>query len=462
DITGLTTKKYFKCEVSYKYAPTISSTVVYVERTTQPVISINTQPTNSTIAHDAETPTLRVVASVINANTSQLRYQWYSSNNSNNSFTRINNATSSTYKVDNATTTKKYYKCEISAQNAQTITSNVVYVERTQAPVVPPPPATPVLSFRTHPANVTVPYVETTTTLTVAVDVANPTNGVQPSYKWYNSDNQNGSWSLINNATQASYTYNVSSLAHSVKKYFKCEVNYDRATAITSNVAYVQRGVPAGPTPEQIQAAIVEWNRKDVEQQTLEFNEAIVVSTIKTKIRDHMLKNGGMGNYFTSNIEEIADNASSQEREARNALQELFNNYNIDNISTKPIFTNNGDDFMTLKGTFRTPTTPVVPGISKDNLTEVSKYLSHDVSSASSKIANYEFYSVEKESFGIEILSDLTLKLSIWRSDPNFMIKFSTKDNKTYYIRFNWIVSLNDSTFFPGLTEFVKTTLLKL
>ncbi|MEG2245796.1 MAG: hypothetical protein RSC02_02480, partial [Malacoplasma sp.] len=79
-----------------------------------------------------------------------------------------------------------------------------------------------------------------------------------------------------------------------------------------------------------------------------------------------------------------------------------------------------------------------------------------------SKIANYEFYSVETDSVEIEILPDLTLKLSIWRSTPNFVIKFSTKDNKTYYIRFSWYVSLNDSTFFPGLTEFVKTTLLKL
>ncbi|MEG2464207.1 MAG: hypothetical protein RSA87_03410, partial [Malacoplasma sp.] len=231
---------------------------------------------------------------------------------------------------------------------------------------------------------------------------------------------------------------------------------------ITSNVAYVQRGVPAGPTPEQIADAIQKYNWRDSAEKTQEFNDAIVVSTIKTKIKDHMLKNGGMGNYFTSNIEEIADNASSQEREARNALQELFNNYNIDNISTKPVFTNNGDDFMTLKGTFRTPTTPVLPGVSKDNLTEVSKYLSHDVSSVSSKIANYEFYSVETDSVEIEILPDLTLKLSIWRSTPNFVIKFSTKDNKTYYIRFSWYVSLNDSTFFPGLTEFVKTKLLKL
>ncbi|MEG1353735.1 MAG: hypothetical protein RSC65_02060, partial [Malacoplasma sp.] len=461
DITGLTTKKYFKCEVSYKNALTIISNVVYVEKTTQPIINISTQPTNHTIAHDADTPTLTVAASIVNANTSQLRYQWYSSNNPTNSFTRINNATSSTYKVDNATTTKKYYKCEVSAQNAQTVSSNVVYVERTQGPVTPP---TPILSFRTHPANVTVPYVETTTTLTVAVDVANPTNGVQPSYKWYNSDNQNGSWSLINNATQASYTYNVSSLVHSVKKYFKCEVNYERAIAITSNVAYVQRGVPAGPTPEQIQAAIAEWNRKDVVQQTQEFNSLMANSANNEKIKNHMLKNGGMANFFTANVAPIAENADDHYRKAQNGLTEAFGKYNIDNIATKPVFEDDGNNFMSLKGVLNTRPSggQLLPNTPKDNINNASRYLFHNISSLGTYIEGYNFYSIDTDSYEIEIQSDFTLKLTNFRSWYNFMISGASTSLLTFHLRYNDSIFFNNETLFPGLTEFVKTRLLKL
>ncbi|MEG2198378.1 MAG: hypothetical protein RRZ34_00790 [Malacoplasma sp.] len=476
DITGLTTKKYFKCEVSYKYAPTISSTIVYVERNMQAVISISTQPTNHTIAHDADTPILTVAASVVNSNTQQLSYQWYSSDNSNNGFVHINNATSSSYKVDNATTTKKYYKCEISSENAETITSNVVYVERSQAPVVPPPPIqiTPILSFIIQPSSVTVPYSneENIATLNVAVDVANPVDGVQPSYKWYISDNGNTGWTLIANTNQSTYTHDVSSLPELVKKYFKCEVNYDRATPITSNVAYVQRGLSTGPTPDEIRAAITAWNNKDFDVKTKEFNSLMASPTNNEKIKNYMLKQNSIGYpgiayFFAANTTPPLDNASQHYRDAQNGLLDAFKKYNIDNIAAKPIFADNGNNFMSLKGIFnpkKPPQHQVLPHTPIDNINEESRYLYHDISSLGTYVREYNFFSVETGSYDINIQSDFTLKLSNFKWQSNFIISGSAMDaNHTpFYLRYNSDILMNNATLFPGLTEFVKTTLLKL
>lgn len=243
NISNLVTRKYFRCKVSYKYAYPVFSTVALVEKTTSPVISVIKHPESQTIAYNAETPLLTVVANIVNPTTENLSYQWYSSTNGNDNWTRIQNATAPTYKVESATTVKKYYRCELSYVGAKTITTNVAFVKRDDPSVLPPTPA-PTLTFTRQPISTAVSYEEVTLTLDVAVRVDNLISGIEPTYQWFISDSISGNFTPISNATQPVFLYTLNSQAHSIKKYFKCEVNYIRATAITSDVVFVYRDPP--------------------------------------------------------------------------------------------------------------------------------------------------------------------------------------------------------------------------
>ncbi|MEG2198379.1 MAG: hypothetical protein RRZ34_00795 [Malacoplasma sp.] len=99
----------------------------------------------------------------------------------------------------------------------------------------------PILSFVSQPSSVTMSHNDDSTILSVNVNIANQTLGVQPSYQWFVSTTENSNWKPIANVNQSSYVYHVNDSQDFTKKYFKCEVSYKNAQTISSNVAYVER-----------------------------------------------------------------------------------------------------------------------------------------------------------------------------------------------------------------------------
>ncbi|MEG2476534.1 MAG: hypothetical protein RSA40_03280 [Malacoplasma sp.] len=225
-------KKYFKCTISYKYANSVTTSVVSVVRTSKSSINISAQPTSTDIAYSTGTSshTLSVTAAVVNpANGKSLTYQWKESDSETGTFANITtNGTSNTYTIANvAVGSKKYYKCVITYDGATTVETNVVYVAKA---------AKPVITIGTQPTAVNLNHSQTTATLTVVATVANSTAGL--TYQWQSAATQDGQFANIDSATSS--TYSLTNIAVG-SKYYKCIVSSTNAESVTSSVVAVTR-----------------------------------------------------------------------------------------------------------------------------------------------------------------------------------------------------------------------------
>ncbi|MEG1353817.1 MAG: hypothetical protein RSC65_02500 [Malacoplasma sp.] len=236
DATNLIGKKYFKCTISTQFIPPLDSNIVFVEKIPAPTLNITSQPTDTTLPFVESTKTLTVAAAITDSIAGQsLSYQWFTSDTAveNGTWTAIVDATNPSYQYDVGDFfEKKYFKCVISYQHANSVTSNIVFVQRTPAPVI---------SITSQPTDVLLPFEQRSANLSVVTSIANSVSGTNPSYQWYESDTSdaNGTWALISSATSANYTYDATNLVG--KRYFKCEIRYANAATITSNIVNVNR-----------------------------------------------------------------------------------------------------------------------------------------------------------------------------------------------------------------------------
>ncbi|MEG2245468.1 MAG: hypothetical protein RSA40_01710 [Malacoplasma sp.] len=220
-------KKFFKCIIGYEYADSISSDVIHIEKKLNPVISINSQTPSMTLSNLATGITISVEASVANGLIDHnLSYQWYQSNSisENAVWEVITNATSDKYIYNTVQNiqplVKKYFKCKISYQSAISIESEPIYIERSNPPT---------LSFNSEPQDVILPLDDTSSsvTLTVDVNVSNPIYGEEPNYVWLQSNDMNGGGTVPAPNTMNKPTYDVQINSSPFKKYYRCIVSYN-------------------------------------------------------------------------------------------------------------------------------------------------------------------------------------------------------------------------------------------
>ncbi|MEG2198376.1 MAG: hypothetical protein RRZ34_00780, partial [Malacoplasma sp.] len=147
--------KYYKCIVNSANAVQVISNTAHVSRVVEPsVIHISNQLSNQTLAFDATTATAFTITATVTPTVEgqELTYQWQISDSTDGVFTNIDGATSATYMpTDLASITpevKKYYKCIVSYTNAESKSSNVVYIERSPQEITPPPPPPPPIRIR--------------------------------------------------------------------------------------------------------------------------------------------------------------------------------------------------------------------------------------------------------------------------------------------------------------------------
>ncbi len=224
---------YYYCVVSAEGLQSVTSSVATVVVTGQviPVISIITQPAAATTVTEGDAAAkLDIDASVTEG--ASLQYQWYSNTTAQTSGgTAIAGATSKTFAIPGTLTPGTYYYyCIVSAQGAQSVTSNV-------ATVTVAGKSAPVISIITQPKTTsTVPQGDTTHTLEIK---ANVTLDAALQYQWYsNTTAQNTGGTKIDGATSA--TFAIPGTLTPGTYYYYCVVSAAGAQSVTSTVAAVE------------------------------------------------------------------------------------------------------------------------------------------------------------------------------------------------------------------------------
>ncbi|MEG1821277.1 MAG: hypothetical protein RR201_03460, partial [Malacoplasma sp.] len=172
-------KEYYKCIISSPNIITVETSVAFIAKIAQPIITISSHPTDVNLAFTDTTASLSVTAAITNQQA--LSYQWQSSSNQTTGFVDISGANLATYTLNSNEVaalvpgTKKYYKCIVSSPNAEPVTSNAAFIIRALQPVI---------TFTTQPNNVDLSAAQTSATLTANATIANGVNGQSISYKW--------------------------------------------------------------------------------------------------------------------------------------------------------------------------------------------------------------------------------------------------------------------------------------
>jgi hypothetical protein len=194
-----------------------------------PVISIRSQITSppGTLIEGSITGSLAVSATATEGAT--LAYQWYTNTTeSNTGGSKIDGATNASYTLPTDLMAGTYYYfCEVSAERAASVRSQVATVTVNVRPV-------PVITITTQP---TVPTglvegsIPAGTNLTVAATV---TLGATLSYQWYTRNPPTDeAYTAIEGATEATYTL-PADLVAGVHRYY-CVVNASDATPVDSD-----------------------------------------------------------------------------------------------------------------------------------------------------------------------------------------------------------------------------------
>ncbi|MEG0991926.1 MAG: hypothetical protein RSE26_01765 [Malacoplasma sp.] len=323
--------------------------------------------------------------------------------------------------------------------------------------------AQPVINIGTQPSNKIASDTSQVVTLSVNATIANPIGEqTTPNYQWYMSDtndaNNATSWELINGARSSEYPYDATNLTTSTKKYFRCLISYQYTDIMASNVVSVEKQTTStGPTTEQIAAAVTTFNAKTKDEKLKLYNDIMANTSNNTKIKDYIMKQGGMGKFFTTNA---TAPTNGNDLASFNFFKAFLTTYNTSIISsTNPIFTpTNGEPFMNIKG--------VKEG--SNNMNTTSTYVTHDLSAiTNSAFSSYSFYSPTSASISdITMSNDFSISMTLTTSDVsnNFIFKIISiaTNKKEWDINYKSTITFNNSTLFPGMSEYVKTNILSL
>ncbi|MEG0992205.1 MAG: hypothetical protein RSE26_03305 [Malacoplasma sp.] len=337
-----------------------------------------------------------------------------------------------------------------------------VVIDGHSTPIIEQHILQPIINIGTQPTSQTIASTETNkrVTLTVAATVQNQISGKSLTYQWQNSDrNDVSSFENISSATSASYEVDATSFPDATKKYYRCVVSYEHTEAKPSSTVFVEKaaGTVTPPPPVVTPAeAIAAFNKKPKDEKLNAYNSIMANTTNNTAIKDYFLKNAGMSKFFNENV--LSPNSSSpQELSNYNTFKNFLPTYNISNISaSEPIFKpSTGDNFLSIKA------------IEDDKGSNVDKpdniYCSQQIESVLPSLLAYNFYSALKSSItNVTMSNDYSITMTISNPEKNFSFILIRSDLTTSRLNYKSTIKFSNTTLFPGMSDFVKTNILKL
>ncbi|MEG2464239.1 MAG: hypothetical protein RSA87_03570 [Malacoplasma sp.] len=317
----------------------------------------------------------------------------------------------------------------------------------------------PEVKILIEPVNQTLLDVVTKTNISFDAIVFNQLGDkVTPTYQWYtsNTDTQQSVWEKIPNATSGSYEYFLGNQPTSSKKYFKCLLDYEYVETVSTKVIYIEKTTATQAEKEKV--AIATFNAKPIAQKISFYND--VVTNNNDIIKDYILKEHGMFNFFDANVAPVI---SGNSLDAYTKFREFLRTYNA-YVSGRPApVLNSSVDFLKMKGVYsETETGENLTFVA--NYNETSKYLTQVLTSFDPSWIYYDFYSPVVESISnIQMQSDFSLQVNLnTRSDgSNFSYFITDGMGARHYLHYKDLLEFNNSTIFPGMTEYIKTNILK-
>ncbi|MEG1354009.1 MAG: hypothetical protein RSC65_03570, partial [Malacoplasma sp.] len=181
-------------------------------------------------------------------------------------------------------------------------------------------------------------------------------------------------------------------------------------------------------------------------------------------IKDYILKQGGMKEFFNRNVEQI----TSQPSNSQGVLETFnkFKSYLLSNSQPTPENILNG--FLSIKGTMFSNSTIIPTSPFLCNVNPNSQYSVY----APAVNTSYLFYSIATSSIStFKLNDDFTIKITLKPSDKNFAFEIDDRSiivniNSQRYgslpLPYKKDIVFNNSTLFPDMSNYVKTSILGL
>ncbi len=221
---------YFTATINTSGSGCDASTSAPIEVIVIPDPTIITQPTGNSYCQNTAAVNITSLSVVAAGGSGNFSYQWFvNTNNSNSGGTAISGATSASFSPPSVTVGTFYYYCEISQPvNNCSVTSNPAQIIIVASP-----------TFTAQPLNAQTLCTGGPTS-PLSVVTAGGTGNV--TYQWYsNTTNSYAGGTLINGATQSSFTPPNTNTTLPNTTYYYCIVSYSDGgcPSITSNISAI-------------------------------------------------------------------------------------------------------------------------------------------------------------------------------------------------------------------------------
>ncbi|MEG2464188.1 MAG: hypothetical protein RSA87_03315, partial [Malacoplasma sp.] len=232
-------------------------------------------------------------------------------------------------------------------------------------------------------------------------------------------------------------------------------------------------------TPEEIKAAIAKFNNKSNPDKISLYNSIVNDKQNINKIRDYMFKENGMKKFFDANVKSVTSEPSG----ATGVLETFnkFKSYLFGPTQRTPSFISNG--FLSIKGQIQSNQTVIAGKELFSNINANSSYCGYVIpknttdNSHTTKDVVYTFYSLVANTITnitLNIDFSMTITLPIMNNtSKNYNFAFELDDIRTSVninserygslpIEYKPRVTLDNSTLFPDMSNYVKTSILGL
>ncbi|MEG2922191.1 MAG: hypothetical protein RR803_00005 [Malacoplasma sp.] len=233
------------------------------------------------------------------------------------------------------------------------------------------------------------------------------------------------------------------------------------ATVIAVPIALTSSSSTNDPTE-----AITAFNKKSKDDKLKAYNSIMANPTNNTAIKEYFIKQGGMSKFFNENVEEITSGSDKVTYDAFKAFLPTYKGATVSDGGTNydvQYTPTNGDNFLAIKAIGKQAGSNTVNYDDSTNSTDV--YCSHGL--FANNIGRYTFYSPILSSVtNVTMNSDFSIAVAL-STDSNiknmaFRLIASTTDTTLRYIPYKTTIQFSDTTLFPGMSEFVKKSILNL
>ncbi|MEG2245792.1 MAG: hypothetical protein RSC02_02460 [Malacoplasma sp.] len=283
-------------------------------------------------------------------------------------------------------------------------------------------------------------------------------------YQWHTLKTDSD-WVPIPGATTSTYNFDATNLEELSKQYFKCVIDYKYAKSTTSEIVFVEKLIsvptppPVTPPPsvDDALASISRFNSKPVKEKIDAYNSIMANASNNTKIYNNFFIEKGILNFFDTNVETPTDYNTAF---TYNNFKAFLDTYNVLNTTISPVLNDNGKNFLSLKGVLKES---VYTQDTIDNINYESKYNYHYLTGLNPYWDSYNFFSMAKESIvDLKINNDFSMTATLNNTKSNFSFRIIVGDGSDYFFNYKNTVQFNNSTLFSGMSDYVKTSILKL